>query len=123
MYSYAARIAPRDRWAIVAYLRALQLSQDATLDDVPAEARATGGLSWPPRGRDMLHFRRLAPAAVGLARSPEAKHLPAPTRTRSAQHGAEGFGGLGMRVPQRKQRPVAPIHRVLLRQRHFANGV
>jgi hypothetical protein len=29
MYSYAARIEPRDRWAIVAYVRALQLSQHA----------------------------------------------------------------------------------------------
>jgi hypothetical protein len=27
MYPYAARIAPADRWAIVAYIRALQLSQ------------------------------------------------------------------------------------------------
>ena len=39
MYSYAARVAPQDRWAIVAYIRALQLSQHATLDDVPAETR------------------------------------------------------------------------------------
>jgi mono/diheme cytochrome c family protein len=38
MYSYAARVEPRDRWAIVAYIRALQLSQDAKLADVP-EAR------------------------------------------------------------------------------------
>jgi hypothetical protein len=38
MYSYADRIAPSDRWAIVAYIRALQLSQNATLSDVPAEA-------------------------------------------------------------------------------------
>lgn len=29
MYSYAGRIAPADRWAIVAYIRALQLSQHA----------------------------------------------------------------------------------------------
>ena len=29
MYSYADRIAPQDRWAIVAYIRALQLSQHA----------------------------------------------------------------------------------------------
>jgi mono/diheme cytochrome c family protein len=36
MYSYAERVNPRDRWAIVAYVRALQLSQHATLDDVPA---------------------------------------------------------------------------------------
>jgi mono/diheme cytochrome c family protein len=35
MYSYSARINPNDRWAIVAYIRALQRSQNATLDDVP----------------------------------------------------------------------------------------
>jgi mono/diheme cytochrome c family protein len=29
MYAYADRIAPDDRWAIVAYIRALQLSQNA----------------------------------------------------------------------------------------------
>jgi mono/diheme cytochrome c family protein len=40
MYSYADRIAPEDRWAIVAYIRALQLSQHARIDDVPAERRA-----------------------------------------------------------------------------------
>ena len=39
MYSYASRIKPRDRWAIIAYVRALQLSQNATLDDVPADVR------------------------------------------------------------------------------------
>jgi mono/diheme cytochrome c family protein len=39
MYSYAGRITPEDRWAIVAYIRALQLSQHATLDDVPAKQR------------------------------------------------------------------------------------
>jgi mono/diheme cytochrome c family protein len=36
MYSYASRIAPDDRWAIVAYVRALQLSQHATVDDLKA---------------------------------------------------------------------------------------
>jgi mono/diheme cytochrome c family protein len=40
MPGYAAEIAVADRWAIVAYIRALQLSQRATLADVPAEARA-----------------------------------------------------------------------------------
>jgi hypothetical protein len=35
MYSYAARIEPRDRWAIVAYVRALQQSQNARVADVP----------------------------------------------------------------------------------------
>ncbi len=39
MYSYASRITPEDRWAIVAYIRALQLSQNASLDDVPPDQR------------------------------------------------------------------------------------
>jgi mono/diheme cytochrome c family protein len=40
MYDYSDRIAPRDRWLITAYIRALQLSQNASLADVPADARA-----------------------------------------------------------------------------------
>jgi len=36
MPSYAAQIPERDRWAIVAYIRALQLSQHATQAEVPA---------------------------------------------------------------------------------------
>ena len=39
MYPYASRVEPRDRWAIVAYLRALQLSQDGRLQDVPENER------------------------------------------------------------------------------------
>lgn len=39
MFDYADRIPPEDRWAIIAYIRALQLSQHATLEDVPAEER------------------------------------------------------------------------------------
>jgi cytochrome c553 len=37
MYSYAARVSPRDRWRIAAYIRALQLSQDASIKDVPPQ--------------------------------------------------------------------------------------
>jgi mono/diheme cytochrome c family protein len=40
MYSYADRVPPADRWAIIAYIRALQRSQNATMADVPAEERA-----------------------------------------------------------------------------------
>lgn len=39
MYSYADRVEPADRWAIVAYIRALQASAGATLADVPADQR------------------------------------------------------------------------------------
>ena len=40
MPSYAAQIPVRDRWAIVAYLRVLQLSQMARIEDVPEPERA-----------------------------------------------------------------------------------
>src|SRR5271154_6971794 len=36
MLDYSAQISARDRWNIVAYVRALQLSQNATMADVPA---------------------------------------------------------------------------------------
>ena len=35
MYPYAARVEPRDRWAIAAYIRALQLSQGARVAEIP----------------------------------------------------------------------------------------
>jgi mono/diheme cytochrome c family protein len=35
MPSYGTQIAPEDRWAIVLYLRALQRSKDASIEDVP----------------------------------------------------------------------------------------
>lgn len=40
MYAYADRVAPEDRWAIVAYIRALELSQHATAADAPPAERA-----------------------------------------------------------------------------------
>ena len=39
MPSYAAQVTPEDRWAIIAYIRALQLSEHATIADVPAADR------------------------------------------------------------------------------------
>jgi mono/diheme cytochrome c family protein len=41
MPDYAAQVAPQDRWAIAVYIRALQLSQGATIDDVPAQDRGS----------------------------------------------------------------------------------
>jgi cytochrome c553 len=39
MYSYAARVEPADRWRIAAYIRVLQLSRNAKMDDVPESER------------------------------------------------------------------------------------
>ena len=57
MPDYAAQVPVKDRWAIVAYIRALQLSQHASLDDVPADMR---GLLGTPE--------QIAPAAETHAR-------------------------------------------------------
>jgi len=40
MVSYASRIPMEDRWAIAAYVRVLQFSQNATMEDVPEADRA-----------------------------------------------------------------------------------
>ncbi|HXA79362.1 MAG TPA: cytochrome c [Candidatus Acidoferrales bacterium] len=39
MYSYAARVEPADRWRIAAYIRVLQLSRNAKIEDVPESER------------------------------------------------------------------------------------
>jgi hypothetical protein len=39
MFGYSAQIPPRDRWAIVAYVRALQLSRNAKVAELPSELR------------------------------------------------------------------------------------
>lgn len=49
MPEYSSQIPPHDRWAIVAYVRALQLSQNATMADVPAGQKIP---SAPPRFGD-----------------------------------------------------------------------
>jgi cytochrome c len=47
MADYRAQVTPADRWAIAAYVRALQLSQNAGLEDVPADRR--GELEGKPK--------------------------------------------------------------------------
>ena len=39
MYDYSAQIPPRDRWAIIAYIRALQLSRNVPANELPQELR------------------------------------------------------------------------------------
>jgi len=56
MLGYSAQIPPRDRWAIIAYIRALQLSRNARVADLPAELREmlnqASSTKDPPGGRD-----------------------------------------------------------------------
>jgi len=53
MSDYSAQIPVEDRWAIVAYVRVLQLSQHASLAEVPPERR--GELGAPAPGEPQPH--------------------------------------------------------------------
>lgn len=51
MQDYSAQVAPADRWAVAAYIRALQFSRHATEADVPPDARgALDGAAAPAGG-------------------------------------------------------------------------
>jgi mono/diheme cytochrome c family protein len=50
MPSYASRIQPDDRWRLIAYIRALQLSESASVSDVPADQRPNLKVETAPRG-------------------------------------------------------------------------
>jgi mono/diheme cytochrome c family protein len=50
MPSYASRLDPDDRWRVIAYIRALQLSESAKVTDVPADKRQDLPVEPPPRG-------------------------------------------------------------------------
>lgn len=43
MYPFASKLTPEDRWAVAAYIRVLQLSQNAQVSDVPAKERENIG--------------------------------------------------------------------------------
>lgn len=66
MPSYGAQIPPADRWAIVAYVRALQRSQRGTLDDVT------------PEERKLLEQQRLSQAATPPPAAPPVQAKPDP---------------------------------------------
>jgi len=51
MLGYSAQIPPRDRWAIIAYLRALQLSRNMKAADLPAELREKLNQSGTPAAK------------------------------------------------------------------------
>jgi cytochrome c553 len=70
MPDYSSQLAPEDRWAVAAYIRALQLSQGATAADVATGAKVEG-------------LKNIA-AAKGLPEGfAEPWRLPAPTATQA----------------------------------------
>jgi len=72
MLGYAAQVPVDDRWAIIAYVRALQLSRHATVEDIPEADREAviAGKVVPAAGGSGPQ----APAAAGHNPAPEAGH-------------------------------------------------
>lgn len=70
MPSYAPQITVRDRWAIVAYVRALQVSQAATPDDLRTVASASPTGAPGAAGGPDTHASHESPAAGGSPSEP-----------------------------------------------------
>ena len=73
MPDYATQIPVRDRWLIVAYVRTLQMSQHASVNDVPADQRGTLD-ALPSSGLQGTSTVKPAPAEGGATGKPAEKH-------------------------------------------------
>jgi mono/diheme cytochrome c family protein len=82
MPSYAPQVPPDDRWAIAGYMRALQLSQHARIDDVPPDdrARLDAAAALAPPGTSGTGGRDDVQRPIGAGRAPDgnAPHGGAP---------------------------------------------
>jgi len=74
MPDYAEQVSVDDRWKIIAYIRALQLSQHAAVADVPAEIRGQLGRTLPAVGGEVTGKT----GVKGMA-PPEPRALPPQT--------------------------------------------
>lgn len=84
MYPYNDRVAPADRWAIAAYIRALQLSQNARPGDIPPDEMRKlegGGTAAVP------------PVALAPRETPLTENIPLVRLPGEALQGAPVVGG------------------------------
>jgi hypothetical protein len=85
MVPYADRVEPADRWAIVAYIRALQLSQHAPVAGLPAEVRTRLASSDAGRAEVEPEPGAVAQPNRQQAAPPETRALPLPPSNAGAQ--------------------------------------
>jgi mono/diheme cytochrome c family protein len=99
MLNYAQQVTVRDRWAIVAYIRALQYSQNANIDELPTEARAR----IPGAGTGLTDEMKAAQANEPLVpHDSDFINFPAMPATPSGVPGAHGAGAAPGKQPERK---------------------
>jgi mono/diheme cytochrome c family protein len=99
MLNYSQQVGVRDRWAIVAYIRALQYSQDANVSDLSLEARA----KLPGAGQTLTPEMKAAQANEPIVpRDSDFYNFPAVPATPSGVPGAIGAGAAKSNQPERK---------------------
>jgi mono/diheme cytochrome c family protein len=114
MYSYAGRVAPRDRWAIVAYIRVLQQSQHATRADIPAGVNLSKGPVVSP-SIDTTEVGLLPSPGVGSV--PLEKHEPMGGTTAAEitepgqEHPPEGGQAVPSAAEIAKEAPAQPARK------------
>jgi mono/diheme cytochrome c family protein len=86
MLNYAAQVQVRDRWAIVAYIRALQYSQNVNASELSADARTKVG---QPLSPERLAAERMQPR---IPSDPDFNNFPAVPATPAGVPGAFGAG-------------------------------
>lgn len=99
MLNYSQQLSVRDRWAVVAYIRALQYSQNANMDDLPAEAKAripAAGQIPTPEMQAALANEPLAP------KDPDFYNWPNIPATPAGVPGVHGAGAAKSNQPERK---------------------
>lgn len=99
MLNYSQQVQVRDRWAIAAYIRALQYSQNANINDLPAEARARV----PGAGQALSAEQQAAQKSEPLVPSDSDFHnFPADPATPAGVPGAHGAGAAKSNQPERQ---------------------
>lgn len=80
MLNYSQQIQVRDRWAIVAYIRALQYSQNANVNDLPTDARAkvpAPGAAVSPEMKTAMDAEPMVPVDKDFMNFPSEPATPA----------------------------------------------
>ena len=104
MPQYAAQVSPEDRWAIVAYIRALQLSQHAQESDAPAGAQFEPLQNIAEREglpADMAKEWKLPPTAVYGTPNNQDNGIPEPASPNDKS-------AIGTPAPSAMERPTTP---------------
>jgi len=98
MLNYAAQLQPRDRWAVIAYIRALQLSQNVSAGDLTTELRG----KLPEPGQESGELKAALKMQPMAPNDADFLNFPAMPATPAGVPGAFGVGAHPSNQPERK---------------------